>query len=57
VLHARENSDALRARILTHLAKESQPELADIHIVRGGADFDPMMQPVVTAFLHSVGVH
>jgi 8-oxo-dGTP pyrophosphatase MutT (NUDIX family) len=56
VLHARENSDALRARILAHLARERQPELADIHIVRGRADFDPMIQPVVADFLDSVGV-
>jgi hypothetical protein len=55
VLHARENSDALRARILAHLAREIQPELADIHIVRGRTDFDPMIQPFVKAFLHWSG--
>jgi hypothetical protein len=55
VLHARENADSLRARILAHLASERQPELADIHIVRGPADFNPMIEPVVSAFLSSVG--
>ena len=44
----------LRARILAHLAREAQPELADIRIVRGPADFDPMMPPFVTAFLTHV---
>jgi 8-oxo-dGTP pyrophosphatase MutT (NUDIX family) len=53
-LHARETAAALRARILAHLADEVQPELADIRIVRGPADFDPMMPPFVTAFLTHV---
>jgi hypothetical protein len=56
VLHARENSNALRERILTNLAGQQQPELADIHIVRGKADFDPMMVPIVIAFMNSVGI-
>ena len=34
-----------------HLARERQPELADIRIVRGAADFDPAMPRFVTAFL------
>ena len=50
-LRARETAADLRARILANLARESQPELADIRIVRGPADFDPMMPPFVTAFL------
>ena len=53
-LHARETAAVLRARILAHLAREAQPELADIRIVRGPADFDPMMPPFVTAFLTHV---
>ncbi len=44
-------ADALRARIVAHLASEAKPELADIRIVRGPADLDPMMPPFVTAFL------
>jgi len=42
---------ALRARIVTHLAGEAVPELADIRIVRGPADLDPRMPPFTTAFL------
>jgi 8-oxo-dGTP pyrophosphatase MutT (NUDIX family) len=51
VLRAREDADTLRARILDQLAREKQPELADIRIVRGPADFDPAMPRFVTAFL------
>jgi 8-oxo-dGTP pyrophosphatase MutT (NUDIX family) len=51
VLHSRENADALRARILDWLARERQPELADIRIVRSPADFGPEMPRFVTAFL------
>jgi hypothetical protein len=53
-LRARETAAELRRRILANLAHESQPELADIRIVRGPADFDPMMPPFVTAFLRHV---
>ena len=51
VLRAREDADTLRARILEHLAREQQPELTDIYIIRGPADFDPAMPRFVTAFL------
>jgi 8-oxo-dGTP pyrophosphatase MutT (NUDIX family) len=54
VLHARATAAALRARILAHLAREKEPELADVRIVRGPADFDPMMPPFVMAFLTHV---
>ena len=50
-LHSAEPADALRQRMLAHLASESQPELSDIHIVRGPQDYRPAMQPFVTAFL------
>ena len=53
VLHSKENSAALRKRILTHLASEQDPELADIRIVRKRADFDTAMPRFVTAFLAS----
>ena len=46
-----QSAEALRARILDHLAREQQPELSDICIVRGPADFDPAMPAFVTAFL------
>jgi 8-oxo-dGTP pyrophosphatase MutT (NUDIX family) len=53
-LRARETATDLRARILANLAQEPQPELADIRIARGPADFDPMMPSFVTAFLRHV---
>jgi 8-oxo-dGTP pyrophosphatase MutT (NUDIX family) len=51
VLHSDEGAEALRARMLTHLTHEQQPELADIRIVRGPDDFTPAMPRFVTAFL------
>jgi 8-oxo-dGTP pyrophosphatase MutT (NUDIX family) len=50
-LRSRESAEALRERMLAHLASEEQPELSDIRIVRGPADFDPAMPRFVTAFL------
>jgi hypothetical protein len=54
VLRTRETAAALRQRILGHLAREAQPELADVRIVRGPADLDPMMPAFVPAFLNDV---
>ena len=51
VLRSAESAEALRARILAQLARERQPELADIRIVRSPADFDTAMPGFVTAFL------
>ena len=51
LLRAREDAEGLRARILSNLAGDAQPELSDIRIVRGRADFDPAMPGFVTAFL------
>jgi len=39
------------ARIRAHLASEEHPELDDIRMVRGRADFDPMMPPFIVAYL------
>lgn len=50
-LRSRDSAENLRARALAHLAAEQHPELADIRIVRGPADFDPAMPRFVTAFL------
>ena len=50
-LRSRAAAEALRARILAHLAREAQPELADIRVVRGPADFDAAMPAFVTAYL------
>ncbi len=54
VLQTREPAEALRARILRHLASEHEPELSDIHIVRGSADLTATMPEFVTAFLDHV---
>jgi 8-oxo-dGTP pyrophosphatase MutT (NUDIX family) len=51
VLQAGESAAELRKRILDHLARELEPELADIRIVRSRSDLDPRMPPFVTAFL------
>jgi 8-oxo-dGTP pyrophosphatase MutT (NUDIX family) len=51
ILQAHETAELLRGRILAHLAREREPELADIRIVRGPADLDPMMPSFITAFL------
>lgn len=51
VLNARESAQALRAQILGHLAAQTQPELADIRIVRGPADLTPAMPPFVGVLL------
>lgn len=51
LLRARQPAAALRGRILDHLAKQSHPELADIRIVRGPDDLDPMMPPHVIGYL------
>ena len=41
----------LQQRVRHHIAREANPELADIRIVRSPADFDPRMPPFVTAYL------
>jgi 8-oxo-dGTP pyrophosphatase MutT (NUDIX family) len=50
-LRSDDSADVLRERMLAHLASERQPELSDIHIVRGPRDYTSAMQPFVTAFL------
>jgi hypothetical protein len=51
VLDAPVPAPVLRERILANLASEAMPELSDIRIVYGPADFDPMMPAFVMAFL------
>jgi 8-oxo-dGTP pyrophosphatase MutT (NUDIX family) len=41
----REDAEPLRRRILDHLARERQPELSDIRIVRSPRDVDPQRMP------------
>lgn len=44
-------AEPLRAHILETLARQRQPELSDIRIMRTPADFDPMMRGFARAFL------
>lgn len=53
-LRSAHSAEDLRARMLKHLAAEAQPELADIRIVRGRADYDAAMPRYVTAFLETL---
>jgi 8-oxo-dGTP pyrophosphatase MutT (NUDIX family) len=56
VLDADAPARELQERMRTHIAGDEHPELADIRIVRGPADFDSMMPPFVIAFLaHAFG--
>jgi 8-oxo-dGTP pyrophosphatase MutT (NUDIX family) len=45
------SAEALRARILAHMAGEAHPELADVRIVRGPADLDDMMPEFIKDYL------
>jgi 8-oxo-dGTP pyrophosphatase MutT (NUDIX family) len=51
VMQAPQDAQPLRARILDHLARQREPELSDIRIVRGIGDLDATMPPYVAAFL------
>jgi 8-oxo-dGTP pyrophosphatase MutT (NUDIX family) len=53
-LQATGPADALREKILRHIASEDSPELSDIRIVRGPADLDPRMPGFIPAFLRHV---
>jgi len=44
-------ADLLQRKIRDHLAREAEPELSDIRIVRGPGDFDRAMPAFVTAYL------
>ncbi len=51
LLQSRESAEALQARGRAYLAREREPELSDLRIVRGRQDFDTAMPGFVTAFL------
>jgi hypothetical protein len=51
VLDVDDSGDALRARIEANLARQHQPELAAIHLVRGTDDLTAAMPRFVTAFI------
>ena len=50
-LTSRQNVDDLRRQVMRHIRAEQQPELSDMHIIRGPAQLDARMPPYVTAFL------
>ena len=47
-LISRQNADDLRCRVIRHIRAERQPELSDIHIIRGPAQLDARMPRFVT---------
>lgn len=51
VVSARGSAEALRARIMRHLAREKRPEFIDVRVVRSAADLETGMPPFVSAFL------
>ena len=51
-----QNVDDLRRRFIRHIRAEQQPELSDMHIIRGQAQLDARMPMFVTAFLQEHGV-
>jgi hypothetical protein len=50
-LHVDMSGEELRQRIEANLARQQQPELARIHLVRGPGDFTATMPRFVTAYL------
>jgi len=54
IVQAREDATALRARIVADFARQREPELSDIHIVRSLDDLDARMPPYVRAYLSAV---
>jgi 8-oxo-dGTP pyrophosphatase MutT (NUDIX family) len=53
ILHVDLPGEALRGRIEANLIKQSQPELAAIHLVRRASDLTAAMPRFVTAFVES----
>jgi 8-oxo-dGTP pyrophosphatase MutT (NUDIX family) len=51
VMRVNETAANVRDRILRHLGRQSEPELADIRIVRSLRDLDEAMPPFIHAFL------
>jgi 8-oxo-dGTP pyrophosphatase MutT (NUDIX family) len=53
VLHVEMSGETLRSRIEANLARQEQPELAAIHLVRATNDLTEAMPLFVTAFIES----
>lgn len=54
LLQAKEPAEELRKRIVSFLATQEQPELTDVHIVRGPDDITAAMPLFMPAFLHHI---
>jgi 8-oxo-dGTP pyrophosphatase MutT (NUDIX family) len=57
LLQATVPAEELRARILGFLAKQKEPELSDIHIVRGPDGLSAKMPPFMVPFLQYIWQH
>ncbi len=53
-MRSRETAQQIRDRIRAHIARETEPELADAYVARGAADIDPMMPGFIQTFLSSI---
>jgi 8-oxo-dGTP pyrophosphatase MutT (NUDIX family) len=53
ILHVDSSGEALRARIEANLARQHQPELSAIHLVREASDLTAAMPRFVTAFIEA----
>ena len=51
MLYVEATSEELRARIEANLARQEQPELSAIHLVRDAGDLTASMPRFVTAFI------
>jgi 8-oxo-dGTP pyrophosphatase MutT (NUDIX family) len=51
ILHADISGETMRKRIEANLARQSEPELSAIHLVRGTSDLTAAMPRFVTAFI------
>jgi hypothetical protein len=51
ILNVDSTGEALRARIEANLARQHQPELVAMHLVRTTSDFTAAMPRYVTAFM------
>jgi 8-oxo-dGTP pyrophosphatase MutT (NUDIX family) len=53
-MRARETADRLCERIRANLAREADPELADVYVARDAASIHPMMPGFIQTFLQTV---
>lgn len=51
ILHVASPAAMIRTRITAHIARETEPELAAVHVVRQPAHITPAMPDFITAFL------